>query len=232
ARAGADPIDDQKALVARVTDQLQALERQSDALGEDYVTAIDEKQRLDAAVTASEQRIAAHQPPVDALPPQLAEVAVQAYMGAGTSGGSPIFNTTAGVTDSLARDQLSRVATNTGAATNDSYEAALSQLRDEQAGLAADRTQAEAKAKQISAAKQATEEQAATYEKARADAQAKLGDLIQQEEERRARESYLRLQQQQAAAAAAQQAAAQQAAAQQAAQQQAAQQAAAQQAAA
>src|ERR1700759_3738844 len=117
--AAADPISDQKAVVARVTDQLQALEQQSGALDEQYLAALNQKQQLDGQVAAAEQKIAAQQATVNALRDQLAEVAVQAYMGAGPGGGSPIFNTTAGVTDSLARDQLSRVATNSGAATND-----------------------------------------------------------------------------------------------------------------
>jgi peptidoglycan DL-endopeptidase CwlO len=225
--AAADPIDDQRALVAKVTDQLDALERQSDALGEDYVAALDEQHQLDADVAAAEQRVTQQQAAAGALRAQLAQVAVRAYLGATTSGGNPIFNTTAGATDALARDQLSRVATSSGAATTDDYDQALADLRNEQAGLEDARSRAAAKAAQIDADKKATERQAAAYTTARADAEAKLGDLVQQEEERRARESYLQLQRQAEQAAAAQRAAAEAAAAQQ---QQAAAAAAAQQA--
>jgi cell wall-associated NlpC family hydrolase len=227
--ASADPIDDQRALVAKVTDHLEALERQSDALGEDYNAALDEQHQLDAEVAAAQQRVIDQETAVGALRAQLAQVAVQAYLGAATSGGNPIFNTT-GATDELARDQLSRVATSSGAATTDDYEQALADLRDEQAGLEDARSRAAAKAAQLEADREATERQAADYAKARADAQAKLGDLVQQEEERRARESYLQLQRQAEQAAAAQRAAAEDAAAQQ--QQDAAAAAAAQQAAA
>src|SRR4051812_9213133 len=165
----ADPINDQKAVVAKVTDHLQALERQSDALAEDYDAAIAEKQQLDGQVAASAQRVTAQQAAVEALRRQLAEVAVQAYMGAANGGVSPIFDTTAGVTDGLARDHLARVATNSGTATTDQYEQALRDLRDEQAGLRQARSRAAAQASQLDADKRETEQQAATYTKARAD---------------------------------------------------------------
>jgi len=213
--AAADPIDDHRALVARVTDQLDALQVQSDQLAEDYARAMTEQADLEAAVAAAEQRVAEQQAAVDALRSQLAEVAVQAYMGAGTGGTSPMFNSTTGVTDSLARDQLTRVAVGSGAASTDEYEQALADLHAEQAELDTARQAAADKAAQIDAAKQATDEQAVEYTQAREDAEAKLGQLVQEEEERRARESYERMQREAEAAAAQQRAATQAAAVQQ-----------------
>jgi len=198
--AAADPISDQKALVAKVTDQLEALESQADALADNYATAMAEKADLDAKVATAQQQVAAQQAAVDALRSQLSQVAVQAYMGAGTDGASPMFNSSSDVTDQLARDQLSRVAMSAGAATTDEYDEAVKALKEQQAALDEAQAQAQAKAEQIQADEKANEEQQATYAKARADAQAKLGDLIKQEEERRARESFERMQ---AAAAAA-----------------------------
>jgi peptidoglycan DL-endopeptidase CwlO len=213
--ASADPISDQQALVAKVTDQLEALAAQSDNLAENYAQAMGDKAQLDAQVAAAEKKVAEQQAAVDALHGQLSQVAVQAYMGAGTSGSSPMFNSSSDVTDSLARDQLARVAMSAGAATTDQYEQAVKDLLHEQATLDDARAAADAKATQIAADKQATDAQAVTYTKARADAQARLGDLIQQEEERRARESFLKMQADAAAAAAAQRAAAEAAAQQQ-----------------
>jgi cell wall-associated NlpC family hydrolase len=198
--AAADPISDQKALVAKVTDQLESLENQADVLANDYATAMAEKADLDAKVATAQQQVAAQAAAVDALRGQLSQVAVQAYMGAGTDGASPMFNSSSDVTDHLARDQLSRVAMSAGAATSDQFDEAVKTLKEQQAALDEARAQAQAKAEQIQADKQANDEQQAAYTKARADAQAKLGDLVQQEEERRARESFLRMQ---AAAAAA-----------------------------
>jgi peptidoglycan DL-endopeptidase CwlO len=199
--AAADPISDQKALVAKVTDQLQSLENQADVLANNYATAMGEKADLDAKVAAAQQQVAAQQAAVDALRSQLSQVAVQAYMGAGTDGTSPMFNSSSDVTDQLARDQLSRVAMSAGAATNDQFDEAVKTLKAQQAALDDARAKAQAKAAQIQGDKQANVQQQAAYTKARTDAQAKLGDLVKQEQERRARESFQRMQ---AAAAAAQ----------------------------
>src|SRR5262245_21552134 len=114
--ASADPISDQQALVAQVTDHLEDLQAQSDQLAENYAEAMTQKGELDAQVAAGEQKVADQKAAVETLRGQLSEVAIQAYMGAGTGGTSPVFNSTAGVTDSLARDQLSRVALSTGPA--------------------------------------------------------------------------------------------------------------------
>jgi peptidoglycan DL-endopeptidase CwlO len=222
--ASADPISDQKALVAKVTDQLEALQAQSDQLAENYAAAMTEKGQLDAQVAAAEKKVAEQQAAVEALRVQLAQVAVQAFMGAGTAGTSPVFNSTAGVTDSLARDQLSRVALSTGAASGDEYDQAVENLQKQQAALETARHQAEEKTKQIASDKAATDQQAVVYTKARQDAEAKLGTLVQEEEERRARESYLKMQREAEEAAARQRAAAEAAAAQQQAQAAAAQQ--------
>jgi acetolactate synthase small subunit len=82
----AQTSDDQRQVVEQLTDQIEALELQSDVLAEDYVTAVDEKNQLDAEVATAEQRVAEKQAAVDALRDQLADAAVQAYMGAGTNG--------------------------------------------------------------------------------------------------------------------------------------------------
>jgi peptidoglycan DL-endopeptidase CwlO len=229
--ASADPISDQQAVVAKVTDQLEALSAKADQLAEDYSAALDDQHQLDIEIADAKRRVAEQQAAVDALRDQLAHVAVQAYMGAGTSGASPVFNSTADVTDSLARDQLSRVAESAGAATTDQYDEAVKALQREQADLDSAHAQALEKATEIEAAKRANDQQQAAYTKAREEAQAKLGDLVQQEEERRARESYLKQKAAEEAAARQRAAEAQAAADQQAQAAAAAQQAAAQQAA-
>jgi cell wall-associated NlpC family hydrolase len=223
--ASADPISDQQAVVAQVTDHLEDLQAQSDQLAEDYAEAMTQKAQLDDQVAAAEQQVATQRAAVEALRGQLSEVAVQAYMGAGTGGASPVFNSTAGVTDSLARDQLSRVALSTGTATTDQYDQAVADLEHEQARLDDARQAAADKAEQIKQVKAATDQQAAEYTQARQDAEAKLGQLVQQEEERRARESYLKLQREAEEAAARQRAEAEAAAAAQQAQAAAEQQA-------
>jgi peptidoglycan DL-endopeptidase CwlO len=214
--ATADPIDDQRAEVERITDQLEELERQSDILSEQYVQAIDKKQQLDAEVAEAEKRVAAKEAQVAKLRGELGEVAVRAFIGAGSNGLAPIFTDSSEFTADLQRDQLSRIAVSAGTATTDELDQAVADLDDEQAALEDKRDQAAELTEEIAAAKDATESQHAEYQEARADAEAKLGQLIQEEEERRARESFLRMQreaEEAAAAAAAQQAAEQEEAA-------------------
>jgi peptidoglycan DL-endopeptidase CwlO len=192
--AAADPIDDQRAEVERITDQLEDLEEQSDILAEQYVQAIDEKERLDAEVAEAEKRVAAKQAEVAALRGELGEMAVRSFIGAGSNGLGPMFTASSELTDDLQRDHLSRVALSEGTATTDELDEAVADLAAEQAALEDKRDAAAELAEEVAAAKEATDEKHAEYEGARADAEAELGQLIQEEEERRARESYERMQ--------------------------------------
>jgi cell wall-associated NlpC family hydrolase len=192
--AAADPIEDQRAEVERITDELAALEEQGDILAEQYVQALDNKNRLDAEVAAAEKRVAAKQAAVAELRGELGEMAVRSFIGAGSNGLAPMFTASSDLTADLQRDHLSRVALSEGTATTDELDQAVADLADEQAALEDKRDEAAALAEEIAAAREATDEQHAEYEQARADAEAELGDLIREEEERRARESYERMQ--------------------------------------
>ena len=192
--AAADPIDDQRAEVERITDELQELEEQSDILAEKYVQAIDEKERLDAEVAAAEERVAAKQAEVAQLRGELGEMAVRSFIGAGSNGLGPMFTASSEFTDDLQRDHLSRVALSEGTATTDELDQAVADLAAEQAALEDKRDDAAELAEEVATTKEATDEKHAEYEEARADAEAELGQLIKEEEERRARESYERMQ--------------------------------------
>ena len=195
--------------VEQLTDELEALEEQSDILAEDYVTAVDEKNQLDAEVAAAEQQVAEQGGRGRGAARRAAEVAVQAYMGAGTNGLGPMFTDSTAFTDDLQRDQLSRVALSAGTATTDEFDQAVADLKSEQRrprGRPA--TQAADKAEQVEQAKAGHRRAEGRVREARAEAEAELGRLIQEEEERRARESYERMQREAEEAAARQAAAA------------------------
>jgi peptidoglycan DL-endopeptidase CwlO len=192
--AVADPIDDQRAEVERITDHLEDLEKQSDILAEDYVQAIDEKKQLDADVAAAEKRVTAKEAQVAELRGELGEVAVRAFIGAGSNGLGPMFTDSSEFTADLQRDELARVAVSAGTATTDELDQAVADLEAERAALQDKREAAAELASQIADAREATENQHAEYVQARADAEAKLGRLIKEEEERRARESFLQMQ--------------------------------------
>ena len=190
----ADPIEDQRQRVQELTNDLEQLEETSDILAEDYVTALDEQRRLEAEVAAAAKQVAEQEAEVQALRGDLAEVAVQAFMGAGTNGLGPMFNDSSAYTEELQRDQLARVALSAGDATTDELDQAVSDLQDQRAVLEDRQEEAAAAAVEVEQAQQATEAKKAEYQQARSDAEGELGRLIQQEEERRARESYERMQ--------------------------------------
>jgi cell wall-associated NlpC family hydrolase len=214
--AAADQIDDQRARVEQLTDQLEALERQADVLAEDYVVAMDELRQLEKDVAAAEEAVAEQQAEVADLQDELSDVAIQAFINAGSGGMGAIFTNSQSFNDDLQRSELSRAALSTGTADSDDLERELGELADAQEELETQRDAAEEKKEEVEAAREATEDQTAEYAEARQDAEAELGQLIQEEEERRARESYERMQREaEAAAEAARQAAAQQQAEQQ-----------------
>jgi cell wall-associated NlpC family hydrolase len=192
--ASADPIEDQRAEVERITDHLEELEEKSDHLAEQYVQAIDKKKQLDAEVAAAEERVEAKEAEVAVLRGELGEMAVRSFIGAGSNGLGPMFTASSEFTADLQRDQLSRVALSAGTATTDELDQAVADLEAERAALEDKRDAAAELATEIAAAKEATEEQHAEYQEARADAEAELGQLIEEERERRARESFLQMQ--------------------------------------
>ena len=199
----ADQIDDQRARVEQLTDQLEALERQADILAEDYVVAMDELRQLEEDVAAAEEAVAEQQAEVADLQAELSDVAIQAFMNAGSGSVGAIFTDSQSFNDELQRTELSRSALSTGTADSDDLERELGELADAQESLESQRDAAEDKKEEVEAARAATEDQTAEYAEARQDAEAELGQLIQEEEERRARESYERMQREAEAAAAA-----------------------------
>jgi peptidoglycan DL-endopeptidase CwlO len=215
--ASADPIADQEAKVEQYADMLEGLEEETAHLAEEYDIALDELHQLEEDVAAAEEAVAEKQAEVTELQAQLGDVAVQAYLDSGTDG-LGIFSEPTHVNEELQRNELTRVALNSGTADADDLAQAVNELT-EQHEILEEQTQAAAdKAEEVADAQEAAEAQAEELQQAQADAEQELGELIKQEQERRARESWERIQ---AEAAAAQARAEQQAAAAAQAQQQA-----------
>jgi cell wall-associated NlpC family hydrolase len=197
--ANADPIDDQRDKVEYYADQLEQLEEDTYRLAEDYDIALDELDQLESAVVAAEDAVAEKQEEVAALQAELADVAVQTYLDAG-SGGMGVFSDPDTLSEQLQREELARVALNSGTSDSDDLEQAANDLAEEQENLEDQRAAAEHQAEEVVAAREATEAQTAEFEDAKTVAEAELGDLIREEQERRARESYERIQREAAAA--------------------------------
>ncbi len=198
--ASAQTVDGQKQKVAEIVDQLDRLEEKSNQLAEDYIEAVDTKSQLDAEIVDAEAQIATKEAELAQLRGSLSEMALRSYVGGGAAPLGPLFEDASNLSDVLQRDELARVALSAGDVTSDELDALVSDLDDDRDALTDKREQASELADSLVAQQEATEKSTKDFEEAKADAEAKLGSLIQEEQARRAAES---ARQQQAAAAAA-----------------------------
>jgi cell wall-associated NlpC family hydrolase len=200
-------VGDQRREVERIVDELDRLHTQADILAEDYAEAVDRKNQLDQEVAAAAERVAAKEAELNALRGDLAEVAVRSFTGGGADVLGPLFSDAASYSESLRRDQYSRVALSVGTVTTDDLDEFIDDLNDERDALAAKRREVEQLTVTINQKQEQTDELTDQYIARRQQAESRLGQLIEEEEQRRADEAFARLQAelaaQQAAAAAA-----------------------------
>ncbi len=197
--ASADPVDDKRNQVEQYADMIEGLEEETAKLAEAYDIALDELNQLEDDVVAAEESVAEKQAEVTALQAELGDVAVQAFVDSATDG-MGIFSEPSRFSEDLQRDELTRVALNSGTADSDDLEEAVNALTEEQEALEDQREKAADKTDEVAAAQDAAEAQTEELENAQAEAEAELGELIREEQERRARESYERMQAEAAAA--------------------------------
>ena len=200
----AQSVDQQRQRVEDLVDELERLEARALQIGEDYNDAIDTKAQLDVEIVDAEARIAEQEAEVARLRSNLAEMALRSFVGGGGAPLGPLFEDTANINDALQREELAKVALSAGNVTTDELAAFVAEIDEERRDLDRKRQQAEQLADSLIGAQAETEKLTAEYQQARADAEAKLGQLLREEEERRARESARRLQEQAAQAAATQ----------------------------
>ncbi len=192
--AAASPVDQQRARVESIVDELERLEEQANDIAADYVEAIDQKSTLDAEIIELEADIAVKEAELVELRADLGDMAVRSFVGAGTTPLGPLFEDTSDINDVLQRDQLAQVALSAGDFSTDELDAFVNDLEDDRKELRDKVAEAEALAASLVDAQADTDERTAEYEQARIDAEAELGELIAQEEARRAAESAARLQ--------------------------------------
>ena len=195
-------VEGQKAEVQRIVDHLDELHEQADILAEDYAVAVDEKNQLDLDIAKAADQLAAKEAELDSLRGDLAEVAVRTFTGAGADVLGPLFSDASSYSAGLRRDQYSRVALNAGTGTTDDLDELIREIDEQRDDLENDRDRAAQLAEDIVDKQAEVEQLTAEYIEQRADAEARLGELIAEEEERRSQEAFRQLQ----AAAAQQQA--------------------------
>lgn len=209
----AQSVDQQRKRVQEIVDELERLAEQTNKIAEDYVEAIDTKGQLDVEIVDAEARLAEKEVELGKLREDLGEMARRSFVGGGSVPLGPLFEDSTNLNDAVKREELARVALDTGDVTTDELDEFVREINTERDDLDNKRQQAEDLAATLEAAKGDTEAKTSEYNTARADAEAKLGQLIEEEELRRAAESARKLAEEAAAAEAA--AAAQAAAAQQ-----------------
>jgi len=198
--AHAQTVDQQQQEVQRIVDELERLHERADILIEDYAVAMDEQRLLGDDIEVAKGRVALRQAELGELQSDLSTVAVRAFTRSGSDVLGPLLSNAAAYSDTLTRDQLSRVALRVGAGTTDDLQAAIRELELEQIELNRLLKESEDLAARITGMLDEVESSTAQYESARKSAEQKLGALIRAEEERRAAAALAEYQRQQAAA--------------------------------
>ena len=200
--AQAQSVDQQRQKVEDIVDELERLDEQARKLGENYVVAINTKEQLDIEIVDAEARIADQEALLNQLRASLSDMALRSFVGGGSVPLGPLFEDSENLNDAVKRDELARVALSAGDVTTDELDALVDDINDEKDALANKREQADELAASLTDAQAETDRRTKEYTEARADAEAKLGQLIAQEEQRRAEESQRRMREQAAAASA------------------------------
>jgi peptidoglycan DL-endopeptidase CwlO len=190
----AQSVDQQKQRVEDIVDELERLEEQAIQLGEQYTDVIDTKTALDAEIADAQARIGEKEAQLAELRGNLSEMALRSFVGGGGAPLGPLFEDSDNLNDALKREELAKVALSAGDVTTDELDALVADIEDERQALDRKREQADQLAASLTDAQAETEKLTTEYTKARADAEAKLGKLIQEEEARRAAESLRRVQ--------------------------------------
>ena len=199
----AQSVDDQRREVERLVDELERLHERSDILAEDYAVAMDDQRRLNGDIEIARARVAERQNDLSRLQGDLGTVAVRAFTRSGTDVLGPLLSNASAYADDLTRDSYSRVALRVGAGTVDDLGAAIRALELEQQELNRLHGESEDLADRLEGMIGEVEESTAAYESARADAERKLGRLIEEEERARSQAAFERLQRELAAGQAA-----------------------------
>jgi len=203
----ADEVDDQRARVERIADDLDSLDNRLGELEEAHAAALDRLDVLAIEIQQQQASVDAQAAELSTLQRQLADIAVDKFTSGGASGLTPLFSSAEVFTDDLERNELTRVALDQGVGSTDEMLQLVVELTEDKADLDA----AEAEQDQLVASlveQQAQGEQLTVelQQKYRA-AEAELGQLIVEEQDRRAAAAAAAAQAQfEAAAAAAQRA--------------------------
>lgn len=186
----ASPVEQQQERIDTIVDELERLEREAAVLAEDHIDVLAEQTQLESEITELETQLNDQQVALNDLKGQLSQIAVNSFTGSGARSLPFLLASYDAHTVDQQRAVLAGVATDTGYVTTDDLDVALAELDATRSELDARLDRAEDLAGEIEAARDANRQKQTEYERARALAEAELGQLLREEQERRARESY------------------------------------------
>ncbi|MCU1401190.1 MAG: hypothetical protein JWN62_4299 [Acidimicrobiales bacterium] len=201
--AAADTVGQQEQQVKDVVAEIDRMQQKVDQYNEDYLAALNDQAAVEAQIAQSQQQIAVQQASLAVLQGQLANVAVEQFMGGGGGALGPLFDDPAQLDDTLQREHLATVAVDAGSVSTDDYETLLSDLDTAQKQLVKKQQEAIDLAARAAASKAKAEQAASDLQARLVQEKNKLGDLIQQEQDRQAAAAQAKYEQEQAAARAA-----------------------------
>lgn len=187
--ASAQTVDEQSRRVARLADQLEALEAEIDRYAEDYAVAMDEQARLAEEIEATSARVAELELQLGELQGDLTTVAIAAFVSGGAAGTlTSLLTSTGGITDAVQRQHLTRLALDAGVVDADDLAAVVEQLAAERRALERAEERMASLAEAAEEARDRAEEQQADYQRQYQQAKNELGQLIIEERARRERQ--------------------------------------------
>jgi cell wall-associated NlpC family hydrolase len=185
-QVSASGVSDQRREVERIADQLDAIADRIGQLDEDYGAAQDRKDALDIEIADLSAKVAAQQGELAELQAKLTDIALDRFTSSGSGQLSPLLSTAEAYTDSQQKAAIAEVALDTGTVDADGIAAQVTELEKQQQQLADKQAEAAQLIVYLDAKKAEADQLETQYQQQYADAQARLGSLIQQEQERRA----------------------------------------------
>jgi cell wall-associated NlpC family hydrolase len=140
----ADGVSDAQAALERAQDELDNLINQMGQLDEDYGAAQDQKAQVDADIVVAQANVDEMSSKLGAVESVLQDIAVAKFTSGGSSALSPLFSDAASYSAAEQKDAMSRVALDTGEATEDELQSLVDDLAKEQSHLESKQAEAAA----------------------------------------------------------------------------------------
>jgi peptidoglycan DL-endopeptidase CwlO len=183
----ADGVSDAKAALERAQDELDNLVNQMGQLDEDYGAAQDQKAQVDADIVVAQAKVDEMSVKLGAVEAVLQDIAVAKFTSGGSSALSPLFSDAASYSAAEQKDAMSRVALDTGEATEDELQSLVDDLAKETAHLESKQAEAAALVATLEQKQAQFAELETAYTAKLAKAQADFGAAqVEAEAERRA----------------------------------------------